>query len=366
MNYIKLDAEKTPIEKLSDGGHPLTEVEDFDNLGVLIPEPLVVFDFDSPSDAEIILNIVEELDIHCNVMKTTRGVHIWFKSDDPIKNVIKNRCAIGLYYDVRSWGKLSFVVVKKDGEWREWLRTYKPEELDSVPIWLKPLHYGKFKFKGMGDGDGRNQALYEYILVLQQKGFTREQIRKTIKIINSFVFDEPLADYEIETILRDDSFKPDDEVGTDNSSYFNEDGKFKHNIFANASPPNTKREQISLLSSFHWITPLPQTSPYQGRTRGRRSQRERLPKPCREQCPDRDRRARDRIHSRRGIRTSLVSPPVFSLGYPNFLDLLLAHHNLGDEIEHLLIASAAARGAMSDLLNSLECLKHRAEILISL
>ena len=234
MNYIKLDAEKTPIEKLSDGGHPLIEVEDFDNLGVLIPEPMVVFDFDSPSDAEIILNIVEELDIHCNVMKTTRGVHIWFKSDDPIKNVIKNRCAIGLYYDVRSWGKLSFVVVKKDGEWREWLRTYKPEELDSVPIWLKPLRYDKYKFKGMGDGDGRNQALYEYILVLQQKGFTREQIRKTIKIINSFVFDEPLADYEIETILRDDSFKPDEEVGADNSSYFTEDGKFKHNIFANA------------------------------------------------------------------------------------------------------------------------------------
>lgn len=234
MQYVKLNENKTPIEKLSDGGHPLSEVEDYDNLGVLIPEPMVVFDFDSPSDAEIIQRIVEDLDIHCNMMKTTRGVHVWFKSDEPMKNLIKTRCAIGLFYDIRSWGKIGFTVVKKDGEWREWLRTYPVEEIDTVPAWLKPLGFGKYKFKGMGDGDGRNQALYEYILVMQQKGYSREQIRKTIKVINRFVFGEPLDDFEIETILRDDSFKPDDEVGSDKSTYFDEDGKFKHHIFAEA------------------------------------------------------------------------------------------------------------------------------------
>ena len=234
MQYVKLNENKTPIEKLSDGGHPLSEVEDYDNLGVLIPEPMVVFDFDSPSDAEIIQRIVEDLDIHCNMMKTTRGVHVWFKSDEPMKNLIKTRCAIGLFYDIRSWGKIGFTVVKKDGEWREWLRTYPVEEIDTVPTWLKPLAFGKYKFKGMGDGDGRNQALYEYILVMQQKGYSREQIRKTIKLINRFVFSEPLDEFEIETILRDDSFKPDDEVGGDNSGYFDEDGKFKHHTFAEA------------------------------------------------------------------------------------------------------------------------------------
>lgn len=235
MRYIKLGSDKKPMEKLSNGGHPLAEVEDFDNLGVLVPEPMVVFDFDSPTDAEIIQNIVEELDIHCNMMKTTRGVHLWFKSDEPMKNLIKTRCACGLYYDVRSWGKLCFTVVKKDGEWREWLRTYKLDDLDTIPAWLRPLSFGKYKFKGMKDGDGRNQALYEYILVMQQKGYNREQIRKTIKIINQFVFGESLEDYEIDTILRDESFKSEEEIATDNSSaYFDEDGKFKHNIFANA------------------------------------------------------------------------------------------------------------------------------------
>lgn len=214
MRYVKLNEKKTPIEKLSNGGHPLEEVEDFDNLGVLIPEPMVVFDFDSPSDATIVQRIVEELDIHCMMMKTSRGVHLWFKSSEPMKNLIKTRCAAGLYYDVRSWGKICFTVVKKDGEWREWLRTYPLDEIEEIPAWLRPLSFGKFSFKGMADGDGRNQALYEYILVMQQKGYNREQIRKTIKIINSFVFGEPLEDNEIETILRDESFKSDEELVT--------------------------------------------------------------------------------------------------------------------------------------------------------
>lgn len=234
MKYVKLNDKKTPIEKLSNGGHPLSEVEDFDNLGVLIPEPMVVFDFDSPSDAAIVQRIVEELDIHCMMMKTSRGVHLWFRSSEPMKNLIKTRCAAGLYYDVRSWGKICFTVVKKDGEWREWLRTYPLEEIDEIPAWLRPLSFNKYPFKGMADGDGRNQALYEYILVMQQKGYNREQIRKTIKIINSFVFKESLEDSEIETILRDESFKPEEELQDSSLMYFDEDGKFKHNVFADA------------------------------------------------------------------------------------------------------------------------------------
>ena len=73
MRYIILNPDKTPAEKLSDGGHPLEEVKDFDNLAVLIPKPFIVLDFDTSRDAEIILNVVKELDLKCLVMKTTRG-----------------------------------------------------------------------------------------------------------------------------------------------------------------------------------------------------------------------------------------------------------------------------------------------------
>ena len=56
-------------------------------------------------------------------------------------------------------------------------------------------------------GDGRNQALFNYILTLQGNAFSIEEIRHCIRIINNFVLDDPLEEKELETILRDDSFK---------------------------------------------------------------------------------------------------------------------------------------------------------------
>lgn len=233
MRYVELTENKTPVEKLANGGHPIGKVQDAANIGVLIPEPMVVFDFDTPSDAAIVQQIVEELDVHCLMMKTTRGVHLWFRSQTPMKNTIKCRCAIGVYYDVRSWGKLCYTVIKKDGKWREWIRQYPLEEIDEVPAWLMPLSYGKVSFKGMKEGDGRNQALYEYILFMQSKGFTRNEIKQTVKIINRYVFSESLSASEIGTICRDDAFKSQEELKMEenNATYFDEDGKFRHNIF---------------------------------------------------------------------------------------------------------------------------------------
>lgn len=233
LRYIILNSDKTPAEKLTDGGHPRSEVEDFENLAVLVPEPFVVFDFDTTSDAEIIMEIVRDLGVKCLAMKTTRGVHLWFKSPEPMKNSIKTKCAIGLHYDVRSYGKSSYTVVKRNGEWREWMQVYKGDDVDEVPIWLSPLS-SKYNFKGMKAGDGRNATLFEYILVMQGKGYNRNQIRKTIKIINDYVFAEPLSDSELDTILRDEAFKDNDELLEEVAlnECFDEDGKFKHNKFA--------------------------------------------------------------------------------------------------------------------------------------
>jgi len=227
MQYIILNENKKPAEKLSKGGHPRVEVENFDNLAVLIPEPYVVLDFDAPSDAAIAKRLVEELDIKCLMMNTSRGVHLWFKTPTPLKNSIKTRSAIGIYYDVRSHGKLCYTVVKKEGIWREWPKFLPAEEIEELPIWLKPISYSKQSFKNMNEGDGRNQALFEYILVLQSKGFSKDQIRKTITIINQFVFATALSDSELAVVLREEAFKK-----TDNNEHFDAEGKFKHNRFA--------------------------------------------------------------------------------------------------------------------------------------
>lgn len=63
------------------------------------------------------------------------------------------------------------------------------------------------KFLDMRAGDGRNQALFNYILTLQSEDFTKEEARETIRMINRYVLEDPLSDRELETILRDDASK---------------------------------------------------------------------------------------------------------------------------------------------------------------
>ena len=116
MRYIVLDG-KTPTHSFKDGKgtRSYEEVKDFDNLAVVVPEGYVVMDFDTESDAEIMLRIVEGLDLNTLVMKTTRGIHCWFKApEENPKNFIKNRLAVGIYSDRKAGGRNAYVKIKQD------------------------------------------------------------------------------------------------------------------------------------------------------------------------------------------------------------------------------------------------------------
>lgn len=215
MQYIILNG-KTPCHSFKDGkgAFSWSEVKEFDNVGVLVPKGYVVLDFDTTSDAEIMLKIIDALDLKTRVMRTTRGIHCWFKApEENPKNFIKNRLAIGIYAD-RKTNNNGYTKIKQDGVKREWLKNVKAQDIQVVPKWLYSVSSpsGKFNFKGMGEGSGRNQELFNYVVYLQAKGFSREEIRETIEIINEYVFEESLPSSEIATITRDEAFKPDDVI----------------------------------------------------------------------------------------------------------------------------------------------------------
>lgn len=235
MQYIILDG-KTPTHKFKDGIGAKTwaEVKHEDNVAVIVPPGYVVYDFDTESDAEIMLKIVDGLGIKTRVMQTTRGIHCWFKSpeEDP-KNFIKNRLAVGIYSDRKAGGRNAYVKIIQDGRPRKWIRKdVKFDEVDVAPRWLTSVSApsGKFAFKEMTDGSGRNQELFNYIVYLQTKGFSREEIRNTIEIINDYVFTDPLDAHEIATICRDEAFKSDDVIAEQIAQAEKRTG-FSHNEF---------------------------------------------------------------------------------------------------------------------------------------
>ena len=216
MQYIILDDKKRATHGFKDGegAKDWKMVKDFDNVGLIVPKPFIVLDFDTKSDADIMLQIIESLDLKCRVMKTTRGIHVWFRSEEPWKNFKKTRLAIGIFSDCRSHSKNAYVKIKDSGQMRKWIRKIPFDEVEEVPKWLYPISSPghNFEFKGMTDGSGRNQELFNYIVYLQTKGFSKDEIRTTIQIVNDYVFADPLDDQEVATICRDEAFKPDEEI----------------------------------------------------------------------------------------------------------------------------------------------------------
>ncbi|EGT5468029.1 DNA primase family protein [Clostridioides difficile] len=188
--------------------------------GVLAEETVLV-DIDDFESSEILYKIVQDLKLKCRVYKTTRGKHFLFKNTSLEKNRTKCRLAIGLNSDIKLGCKNSYSILKFNNIERKIL--YDSKEIQEIPMYLTPIKNG-IDFLSLGEGDGRNQALYNYILTLQSNDFTVEEIRETIRVINKYVLKTPLQDNELEVILRDESFQK--------KIFFNSKGSFLFDEFA--------------------------------------------------------------------------------------------------------------------------------------
>lgn len=174
--------------------------------GILAAETILI-DVDDSETSELLFKVVKEYALCCRVYKTSRGKHFLFMNSGVPTNKTGCKLAIGLTADIKIGTRNSYEVLKYDGKEREILYdTAENEEAQKLPRWLFPVK-SNMEFLNMDAGDGRNQSLFNYILTLQSNDFSVEEARETIRIINKFVLKVPLSEDEIETILRDDSFK---------------------------------------------------------------------------------------------------------------------------------------------------------------
>ena len=179
------------------------EVKKYNEFAGIIANDIVLIDIDDKQQSEILYDIVIEKNINCEIYRTTRGMHFYFKNTDLEKCGTHLNTAIALNVDIKLGCKNSYAILRYDGVNRENIRSC--EEVDSLPFWLKPIS-NKINFVGMEEGN-RNQALFNYILTLQAEGMGKEDIREVIRIINEYVIDEPLEEEELNTILRDEAFE---------------------------------------------------------------------------------------------------------------------------------------------------------------
>ena len=182
------------------------EVKGLDEYAGILAEDVILVDIDNLEQSEILMNIVEDLQLNCRVYQTTRGRHFLFKNNGVKSCSTHSTLAIGLEADIKLGCKNSYSILKFGGEERfiEW----DSEVYDPLPKWLLRVKYAP-DFSKLGTGDGRNQELFNYILNLQSNGFTKDECRQCITIINNYVLKDKLSDNELSVILRDDAFQTD-------------------------------------------------------------------------------------------------------------------------------------------------------------
>ena len=224
--YVRVNG-KRPLRKFKDVSlSTLEEVQDAKSYAGVLSENTILIDVDDAEQAELLLRIVEDKNLSCRVHKTTRGKHFFFRNSQVKKCFTHVRLACGIVADIKVGKVSSYAVLKKDGVVRPTeydIFQDDGDEYQEIPAFLLPVRSSP-DFAELEQGDGRNQKLYNYILTLQAEKFTKEDVRETLRIINKYIFKEPLDEKELETLSRDEAFQKE--------TFF--DGKsFEHDRFAN-------------------------------------------------------------------------------------------------------------------------------------
>ena len=189
------------------------EVKDLPEYAGVLNDDTVLIDIDDkdykirgrkPSD--VLMDIIEDLQLNCRVHESRGGIHVLFKNDNRHKKCLTGKTlACGIPSDIKV-GTSSYEVLKIDNNERFILWDKDPNSpYDVVPKWL--MFVSNNDFINLDDGDGRNTTLFSYILTLQANGFSKDEARECIRIVNKYILHTPMSDSELDTILRDDAFE---------------------------------------------------------------------------------------------------------------------------------------------------------------
>ena len=195
----------------------LDEARKYDEYAGILAEDAILIDIDDydhegnlkhgKAFSEILMKMVEELEIKCRVYKANRGYHFVFKNRDVKKCFTDTYLTCGLRADIKVGSNNSYEILKYKGEERKIIYDkFDDEEYDYLPKWLYPIKTS-YDFVSMGDGDGRNQALFNYILTLQGEGFSVSECREVLTVLNKYILAKPLDERELSVIMRNEAFK---------------------------------------------------------------------------------------------------------------------------------------------------------------
>lgn len=183
-------------------------VQRYRSFGTILNQYFVDISFDTNERSQKFWDMVEKNNWKCLIFENLENGHIhsiWrIPNNWKFKDGRDKKLAVGLIADIHSGS--TYIPLRVDGVDR-FPPSFEPDDIDEVPVELFPVNT-TIDLEGLQEGDGRNEELFRYILILQsQLGLDEELIRKVLYNTNYFIFQEPLSDDELEVILRDEAFQ---------------------------------------------------------------------------------------------------------------------------------------------------------------
>lgn len=223
--YVRGDSSgdgKAPATKLTNL-LSFEEAEVNSCFGAVLNKGYIDISFDTPELSDKFWDMADVNNWNCLILENPSNGHIhsywkipkgWNHKDGKDKKL-----AVGLIADIHSKG--TYIPLRVHDVDR-FPPLFEPDQIDEVPEELFPVKT-HMNLSDLEEGDGRNDELFKYILVLQsQLSVSKETAIRILKNINRFMFKKSLDQKELDTITRDESFaKP----------IFYENSKFLHNNF---------------------------------------------------------------------------------------------------------------------------------------
>lgn len=201
---------KQPASAVKGKKHILTFEEASKNecFGAILNDDFIDISFDTDDLSEKFWNMAEENNWNCLILENPNNGHIhsfWKDTEHRIqKGGVDLTLAVGLIADIHAGA--TYIPLRVHGADR-FPPSFEPDSIQEVPDELLPVNT-TISLLDMEEGEGRNDSIFKYILVLQsQLQLDRERIKKVLDNTNRFIFTEPLPDDELETITRQEAFE---------------------------------------------------------------------------------------------------------------------------------------------------------------
>ena len=196
LKYLELNEDKQPVTSF-DTIH--TSLDNIDNAGLFLNNKVVVIDFDNDNQNEDKIIKYFEENYPTLIVNTTRGKHFYYSVPDDIK--IKSgadKITVGGFQCDYKTGTKSYVIVKYKGVLRKSNKKINLDNLPVLPVLMYPLIKAK-NISGLGDGDGRNNALFYHLRLLNEQ---EKDMIEPGRFINNILFNESLNETEYNNILE--------------------------------------------------------------------------------------------------------------------------------------------------------------------